>query len=384
MQYGKWEVIKTLGQGGQGVAYLVNDINQLQLSTLGTQLSSTISALTGSSLAQEKVGHALGVLKIIEEFIQRESDRFCYVLKLLHEPARQDTKALERLRREIDILTQLDHPSLIKVIDASVDEGWYVTPYYREGTLAQHLGRFHGRPVEALEALRSLVRGVELLHSKSAVHRDIKPENIFVSGSRLVLGDFGIVYFEDDAKTRVSDTYENVGSRDWMPGWAMGMRVDEVRPSFDVFSLGKVLWAMVSGRTKLRLWYWDRDEFNLTQLFPNDARMLWVNRLLQGSVREDEHTVYPSAAELLDQIDTVLPIVRRGGQVMHRDVVRWCRVCGLGHYRLALDEKSSSAALHDFGFSPVGQTWRIFKCDRCGHLDMFDMKHHPSAWGDVN
>jgi serine/threonine protein kinase len=136
MQYGKWEVIKTLGQGGQGVAYLVNDINQLQLSTLGTQLSSTISALTGSSLAQEKVGHALGVLKIIEEFIQRESDRFCYVLKLLHEPARQDTKALERLRREIDILTQLDHPSLIKVIDASVDEGWFVTPYYREGTLA--------------------------------------------------------------------------------------------------------------------------------------------------------------------------------------------------------------------------------------------------------
>jgi serine/threonine protein kinase len=205
---------------------------------------------------------------------------------------------------------------------------------------------------------------VELLHSKSAVHRDIKPENIFVSDAHLVLGDFGIVYFEDEAKTRVSDSYENVGSRDWMPGWAMGMLVDEVRPSFDVFSLGKVLWAMVSGRTKLRLWYWDRDEFNLTQLFPNDARMLWVNRLLQGSVREDEHTVYPSAAELLDQIDTVLPIVRRGGQVMHRDVVRWCRVCGLGHYRLALDEKSSSAALHDFGFSPVGQTWRIFTCDR--------------------
>ena len=36
-----------------------------------------------------------------------------------------------------------------------------------------------------------------------------------------------------------------------MPGWAMGMRLDEVRPSFDVFGLGKLLWAMVSGRSRL-------------------------------------------------------------------------------------------------------------------------------------
>ena len=72
--------------------------------------------------------------------------------------------------------------------------------------------------MEALEALRSLVRGVELLHSKAAVHRDIKPENIFVSDARLVLGDFGIVYFEDEARARLSDSYENVGSHDWMPG----------------------------------------------------------------------------------------------------------------------------------------------------------------------
>lgn len=136
MQYGKWEVIKTLGQGGQGIAYLVRDTDQLKLSDVSTGLSSTIAAMVGVGSANEKQGYALGTLQLIENYLQRESERFCAVLKMLHEPARQNPKALERLRREIDILTQLDHPSLIKVIDVSVDEGWFVTPYYREGTLA--------------------------------------------------------------------------------------------------------------------------------------------------------------------------------------------------------------------------------------------------------
>jgi serine/threonine protein kinase len=236
MQYGKWEVIRPLGrQGGQGATYLVNNINELSLSALYKRLPNTMTALCSVSYAEDKPGQALAVLQLIEDYLQRESNRLCYVLKLLHEPARKDAKALARLCREVEILSQFDHPSLVKIVDASVEEGWYVMPYYREGTLAEHLQRFAGRPQEALEAFRGLVDGVAELHDRRAVHRDIKPENIFVLGSRLVLGDFGIVYFEDNAKTRITDSYENVGSRDWMPGWAMGMQVEDVHPSFDVF-----------------------------------------------------------------------------------------------------------------------------------------------------
>lgn len=375
MQYGKWEVIKTLRQGGQGVAYLVNDTDQFQLSHVSGQLRNSIAALGGVIRAEDIAGHALSALQLIENYLQRESDRFCYVLKLLHEPARQDTKALARLRREVEILRQLDHPSLLKIIDASVDEGWYVTPYYREGTLADHLHRFAGRPQEALDAFRTLVDGVALLHAMPvpAVHRDIKPENIFVSGSRLVLGDFGIVYFQDDAKTRITDSYENVGSRDWMPGWAMGMQVEDVRPSFDVFGLGKVLWAMMSGRTKMRLWYFDDDEFNLTRQFPDDERMLWINRLLQGSIRERQAQVWASAHEFLEQIDDIHTRLRRGGQVMQRGVQRWCRVCGLGQYKILIDAdgEAYSQALQSFGLHPTGVRFRIFACDHCNHLELF-------------
>jgi hypothetical protein len=123
-----------------------------------------------------------------------------------------------------------------------------------------------------------------------------------------------------------------------MPGRAMGMRLDEVRPSFDVFSLGKVLWAMVSGQTKMRLWYFDHPDFDLVRQFPGDERMRWVNRLLAGSVREHERLVWPHAGEFLEQLDIVLAILRRGGQVIAKDVPRYCRACSYGIYRLLVRE----------------------------------------------
>ena len=48
--------------------------------------------------------------------------------------------------------------------------------------------------------------------------------------------------FKMEDEDRITETFENVGSRDWMPGWAMGMLAD-VKPNFDVFSLGKLLWS---------------------------------------------------------------------------------------------------------------------------------------------
>lgn len=383
MRCGKWETIRELGHGGQGVAYLALDTAALNLPSVLEELRGAVGGLAASGSAEDNKRNALAALGIIEKYLERESEKYCAVLKVLHEPARKDEKALERLRNEVAVLGRLSHPNLIGVIDSSAPEGWFVTPFYREGALAHHLDRFAGRPEEALEAFCGLVAGVAALHEAGFVHRDIKPENIFVSDARLVLGDFGIVYFEDNAKTRVSDTYENVGSRDWMPGWAMGMRVDEVRPSFDVFSLGKVLWAMVSGRTKMRLWYFDHPDFDLERQFPTDERMKWINRLLAGAVREHEDHVWKSGGALLGQVDTVLEILRRCGQVMRRDLVRRCHVCGVGESRLIIDERSGHAALRNFGLNPAGEAFRIFECTNCGNVQMFRVTRMPPGWGEI-
>jgi len=54
-------------------------------------------------------------------------------------------------------------------------------------------------------------------------------------------------------------------------------RVDDVKPTADVFALGKVLWWMVSGDAMLPFWYFDREQYNLERRFPNDPGVRWVN-----------------------------------------------------------------------------------------------------------
>ena len=104
--------------------------------------------------------------------------------------------------------------------------------------------------LDALRAFRPIVDAVSALHAEQVVHRDIKPDNIFVaSDGHLVMADCGLA-FKLENQDRLTSTFENVGSRDFQPPWSYGIRLAEVQPTFDVFSLAKVLWTMVSGRPK--------------------------------------------------------------------------------------------------------------------------------------
>jgi serine/threonine protein kinase len=67
-------------------------------------------------------------LDVTEKYARRESAPHTAVLKLLHPAARIDPKALGRLEKEVEVLRRLDHSALIKILDASPKDGWYVTP----------------------------------------------------------------------------------------------------------------------------------------------------------------------------------------------------------------------------------------------------------------
>ena len=285
MQYGKWNILHELGKGGQGAAFLVTDNPAPELD--GEIISSIQTAVAQLALpvnlpeSRKKAGRQL--LEAIAKYLRPGDESRANVLKLLHEPIRNDRKAKERLAREIEILGKRLHPNIVHIIDHSESESWFVTPYYSRGTLSSDRGRFKGEPLEALVVFRNLVEAVAVLHKNKIVHRDIKPDNIFVSEKDLVLGDLGIAHIQEDDRTRVSETYENVGSRDWMPAWAMGMRLEDIRPTFDVYALAKVLWSMIAGKTKMLLWYYNEQGNDLTKLFPHDENMLWINRLAVSS-----------------------------------------------------------------------------------------------------
>lgn len=380
MRLGRWETLRELGRGGQGTAYLALDTTAIDVPALADDLRVTHLRLNGVQSDAENRRLSAHLLELIETYLGRESAASCGALKLLHEAARLDAKALARLRMELEVLGSIEHPSLLSLRDSSIEGGWYVSPFYRDSTLA-NTRMFVGRPDRALAAFRQLVEGVAMLHERRVVHRDIKPENIFLSQGGLVLGDFGIVSFHDPQHTRISDSYENVGSRDWMPGWAMGIRLDDVTPAFDVFSLGKVLWSMIAGGTKMQLWYYDHDAFNLERKFPGDERMALVNQLLlSGCVVERERDCCRSAPELLPHVDRAIAAVRRCGQVIGANVKRFCLVCGIGSYRLAAE--GGSAPIRNLGISPAGTvSYKYYECDYCGHVQLFRMDRNPPGWG---
>ena len=106
-----------------------------------------------------------------------------------------------------------------------------LTAYHPKGSLDRSHTISKGRPLEALQAFRQLVEGVAILHHKRIVHRDIKPQNIFLAeDGKLVLGDMGFVYLPAALEMRKTQTFDNVGTRDWMPPWSVGRRIMRFTP----------------------------------------------------------------------------------------------------------------------------------------------------------
>ena len=261
----RWKRIRKLGAGGQGEVYLAADERALQ--TIREKLKDGLVKLS-TGPGEDPLLQMLDSLEVLRKYFDSPTSDLA-ALKILYEPTEKGEeyeKAKQRMRSEIKALASLDHPNVIKIIDHDPDARWYLSEYLEKGSLHENRTRFRGDPIGAVEAFAQLVDGAALLHRSKLIHRDIKPQNILIRGDRtLVLADFGLVYFEDDTHTRVSDSVEKVGTSDWMPTWAQGhFKLQDVRPSFDVFSLAKILWAMIAGEGFMRLHYYDRPEFDLS------------------------------------------------------------------------------------------------------------------------
>ncbi len=357
----RWEVVREINKGGQGVVY---QVVRLESDDTSTRLLAALRELgLVSVFDQEKKQNAVDQMVNVLRDLTGQT-RTVFALKQLHggKNEAEDKKALGRLKRELDALQKVGrHPALIQVVDSEASERWFVMDFY-PGLLSEHLDRTKGDLLASLTAFRPIVDAVSKVHKAGFVHRDIKPLNIFISSDdRLVLGDFGLVI--SDGAGRLTETYENVGSRDWMPPWAMGMRLDDVRPSFDVFSLGKVLWNIISGREKLQLWYHRKDAFNLEKLFPKEPMMGAVNKLLDECVVEDEEHCLKDAGELLEHMDSLIHKIQMGGQVI-RDGYIECIICRQAHYR------NMSGGAYE----------RLLQCPFCGNIQRFNIERGVRAW----
>jgi len=167
-------------------------------------------------------------------------------IKVLPPAMASDRRFVQRFKREVRALQQVDHPHVIDIRDVgSEGDIHYFAMEYLEQTLADVLrgGRIELR--HALQIASQVARGLEAVHAAGIIHRDVKPSNILFTPDGIAkVSDFGIAKVSD--ATRMTHTGAILGTPVYMaPEQADGPKVDA---RADVYSLGVVLYEMVCGR----------------------------------------------------------------------------------------------------------------------------------------
>lgn len=376
-----------IGGGGQGKVYRVIDEDKFKIRyDSNNQLVSSIRNITSVS-KEDKVKIQYDKFKNeILKMLQMDNPENHGALKVLHNPedARDHELAKERIKKEIQAMNDISHPNLIEILDYDLDDYWFVSKYYSKGTLEKKLSSYKGDLSLVLGSVRPLVEGVVEIHDAKYVHRDIKSENIFIdSAEALILGDFGLVYYEDSNHKRLSKTFDKVGSSEWMPPWGNKMKIEEVKPTFDVFSLGKLIWTMISGIPSLPYWYWDKEEYDLTKMFPSNSQMWLANRIFELTIVEEENDCLPDAKAFLQEIDKTIRFLNDGALIMGDNIKRPCKVCGIGEYESK--GYSEPLILQEMGLESFGDSKaKACVCNNCGHIELFHFSEGqiPNAWKD--
>lgn len=167
----------------------------------------------------------------------------------------QQAAYLERFRRETDITSLLQHPNIIPVYEHGEQNGlpYLVMPYISGGTLRDELKQVGALAFfKVVDYLEQLAAALDFAHERGAIHRDVKPANILKTPEgRLVLTDFGLVKIVtagQSAHTRLTNAGTPMGTPDYIaPEQVMGG--DKVDGRADLYSLGVILYQMVTGRT---------------------------------------------------------------------------------------------------------------------------------------
>ena len=368
---GRWRVVREIGRGGQGIVYEVEDTSSLEgEDALLARFDEILPQVAAGIRIPEHVSNLRELVHLIRR-VWATPPRAALKTLLPPDEAVNPSTARERMRVELKTMSEITHPSLIPILDKDIDDFWYVTMFFPNGSLAAKLDLYKNRVLDSLRALQPIVEVVAEFHRSGFVHRDIKPDNLFIAdqAGRLVLGDCGLT-FTGESGDRVTGTFENVGSRDWMPGWAMSRRLTAVDPSFDVFSLGKVLWAMISGQETLPLWYHRKPDFILEKQFPDNESIAFIQEILDRTVVEERTDCLPDATELLTLVERTIDALERKVRIIDNDLLRRCLVCSMGRYAKIVD--CDATAQHKFGLGVVARPrFRIFVCDDCGHSQLF-------------
>jgi serine/threonine-protein kinase len=176
-------------------------------------------------------------------------------LKVLNRKWLDDPDFLSRFHNEAISTARIQHPNVVTIYESGqADDGSpYIAMEYLEGEpLSEALKNRGALPVgECAEILQQAARGLNAAHKLGIIHRDLKPDNLFLTrgdeGELIVkVVDFGIAKLRESAHTMTGMV---LGTPAYMSfEQASGMRSEELDARSDIYSLGVVVYKMVTGR----------------------------------------------------------------------------------------------------------------------------------------
>lgn len=185
-------------------------------------------------------------------------------IKVIPAAFSSDSERLRRFEQEVQATGKLNHPNILAVYDVETHDGSpYVVYELLEGeTLRARLSGGALTTRKAVDYALQIASGLAAAHEKRIIHRDLKPENVFIThDGRVKILDFGLAKLTEQIQNPEAQTDVLTRRVNTDPGAVMGtvgyMSPEQVRGQrvdhrSDIFSLGVILYEMISGKRAFR------------------------------------------------------------------------------------------------------------------------------------